>query len=333
MRFNKRTFLLGLLALLVLALAVRLFWPDSLITLDFKNAPVAKVIASIERQGRVRLITNVPPETPVTMQMKRATLMDVLETLSVRTESNLRAVYIGASGKSQASAAFEELKSGKAPESFEVAWFPSMGMSFGSVVADPRALVVRFEPEAQNTLQSALRQLAQKSGVMTAVPRDWNPNVTPSTKPTTASSAVRQLVKSSGGHLVEGFFLWNRGPRSADARGPGGEGGGWQRGGREGLNPGWVAQRTEAMIAQLPPAEQPAAKAEFDAMRKVWEEVRALPEDQRRAKMAEIFSRPEVQDRMAERMAAQDARRTPEQREQRMKSYVERKNQMKAQNP
>jgi len=95
------------------------------------------------------------------------------------------------------------------------------------------------------------------------------------------------------------------------------------------MNPEWIAQRTEAMIAQLPPAEQPAAKADFDAMRKVWEEVRALPEDQRREKMADIFSRPEVQDRLAEREAARDARRSPEQREQRMKKYVERKKQMK----
>ena len=80
----------------------------------------------------------------------------------------------------------------------------------------------------------------------------------------------------------------------------------------------------------MPPKEQPAAKAEFDAMHKLFAEVRSLPDDQRRAKMDEIFNRPEVQDRMAERADARDARRTPAKREQRMKSYVERKQQMKA---
>ena len=128
MRINRNSFLAGILALLAVVLAVLLFWPDGLIALDFKDAPVAKVIASIERQGRVRIVTNLPPETPVTMQM-RAPLMEVLETLSVRTESDVRAVYIGAVGKSEAAAAFEALQSGKAPESFEVAWFPAMGMS------------------------------------------------------------------------------------------------------------------------------------------------------------------------------------------------------------
>jgi hypothetical protein len=166
-----------------------------------------------------------------------------------------------------------------------------------------------------------------KSGVMTAVPRDWNPEAKMPTKSASAATIVRQLIKSSGGQLQESFLIVARETRRAG----GGEGG--QRFNREGMNPEWVAQRTEAQIAQLPPEEQGAAKAEFDAMRKVWAEVRALPEDQRREKMAEIFSRPEVQDRMAERAAAQDARRTPEQREKRMKNYVEHKKLMKAQNP
>jgi hypothetical protein len=89
------------------------------------------------------------------------------------------------------------------------------------------------------------------------------------------------------------------------------------------------------MIAQLPPAEQPAARADFESMHKIWEEVKDLPDDQRRAKLEEFLNRPEVQDRMAEREIARDARRSPEQREQRMKRYVERKNQMKSapQNP
>lgn len=95
------------------------------------------------------------------------------------------------------------------------------------------------------------------------------------------------------------------------------------------MNPAWIAERAEAMIAQLPPAEQPAAKADFDSMHKIWEEVKDLPDDQRHAKLEEFFNRPEIQDRMTEREAARDARRSPEQREQRMKRYVERKKQAK----
>lgn len=329
---SKETAVLAAVVLILVALAVRAFWPDGLITLDFKDAPVAKVISSVERQGRVRIVTNLSPETPVTIRVKRVPLMEALETLAVRTECDLRAVCVGAAKSTEAEAAFAGLKSGKVPETFAVAWFPAMGMSFGSNVQDPRSLIVKFEPEEKNSLQSALKQIAQKSGVMTAVPREWNPSVA-APAATSAAAAIRNLLNSSGGNVVEGFFLFSRDRRQVGS--PGGEGepqsggGGGGRGGRERMNPEWIAQRTEAMIAQLPPAEQPAAKADFDAMRKVWEEVRALPEDQRREKMADIFSRPEVQDRMAAREAARDARRSPEQREQRMKKYVERKKQMK----
>ena len=76
-----------------------------------------------------------------------------------------------------------------------------------------------------------------------------------------------------------------------------------------------------------------AAKADFDAMRKTFEEVRALPEDQRRAKMDELMNRQDMQDKMAARQDSRDARQSPQQREQRMKAYIARKQQMLANPP
>ena len=99
------------------------------------------------------------------------------------------------------------------------------------------------------------------------------------------------------------------------------------------MNPEWLAQRAEAAIAQLPADQQLAAKADYDTMKKFWEEVRALPEDQRRPKIEEFMNRPEIQDKMEQRQAARDARQSPTQREKRMKNYIERKKQMKAAPP
>jgi len=99
------------------------------------------------------------------------------------------------------------------------------------------------------------------------------------------------------------------------------------------MNPEWMAQRAEAAIAQLPPDERKTAQADFDATRKFFEEVRALPDDQRRAKMDEYMNRPDVQDKMAARQDARDTRQSPLQREKRMKTYLERKKQMIANPP
>jgi len=99
------------------------------------------------------------------------------------------------------------------------------------------------------------------------------------------------------------------------------------------MNPEWMAQRAEAAIAQLPPEERQAAKADFDSMKKTFDEIRALPDDQRRAKMEEVMNRPDVQEKMAARQDARDSRQSPMQREQRMKAYLARKQQMKANPP
>ncbi len=325
MNFDRRIMLFALAGVVAVLALVRFFWPDGLITLDFKNAPLSKVIASIERQGRVRIATNVPPDTLVTIQMQRAPLMEALETLSVRVEGELRAVFVGAPTKIQAAAALEELKSGKRSDQWVVAWTPSMGL--GASPPDPRLLAVKPEPGEKNDLQSALRQVAAKSGVMTAIPGDWNPPVKMPTKTAPASTLVKQLIQSSGGQVQESFLIVAREDRG---EGRPREGGGrWEgpRFSREGMNPEWMAQRVEAAIGQLPPEERPAAKEEFAAMKKFWEEVRALPDDQRREKMEEFFNRPEVQEKMEERTAARDARRSPEQRAQRYKQYIERRNQ------
>ena len=78
-------------------------------------------------------------------------------------------------------------------------------------------------------------------------------------------------------------------------------------------------------IAKLPASQQSAARAEFEEMDKVFAEVRDLPREERRAKMEEIFSRPEMQDRMDDRRLSRDELRTPEQRMKRYRKYVERK--------
>ena len=326
---------MGIAAALVVVAAVYWLWPDGLVTLDFRDAPLSKVIPSIERQAHVKIATNVPPETPVTIHVRKSTLADVLETLSVRIECDWRAVFVAAPKKAAAEAAFAEMKAGKIPESLAVAWFSGMGMLAGDAAIDPRSLQVQFESGDKNDLKSALQQVSQKSGVMTAIPSDWVPATSAPKSPSAASSSIRQLVKSSGGALAEGFLLWAR----ERPRDDGGEGGGRRRvpdfagGPREGrdeVNPEWIAQRAEAMIAKLPADERAAAKADFDEMRKIREEIRALPEDQRRAKMQEFFNRPEVQDRMTARQEARDNRMTPAQREKRMQQYLQRKQQMKA---
>jgi len=322
---SRSKILVSVAAALVLATAIRFFWPDGTISVDFTNAPLSKVTASIERQGRVKIVTNVSPETPVTLRLVRAPLMEALDTLAVRIEADLRPAVLIAPSKERVAEGISLFQTNPRPEKWKIASSPGGFLQAASTPVDARKIEVTFEPSEPNDMQSALHQISMKSGLLTAVPDDWNPPLAVSLKPASASEMLRTLTKSSKGETGEVFLvLTGRGDRS-------GEGLGRMGGGQRGdFNPQWMDARVQATIAQLPPGERPTAQADVDAMRAIWKEVSALPEDQRREKMAEIFSRPEVQERMEERQAARDAKRTPEQREQRMKDYIARKKQAQA---
>jgi hypothetical protein len=84
-------------------------------------------------------------------------------------------------------------------------------------------------------------------------------------------------------------------------------------------------ERVEAQIALLPAEEQPKARENFQMMREFWQSVRDLPEEERRAKAREFFSRPEVAEAMETRRLSRWAKMTPDQRIERNKNYWERK--------
>jgi hypothetical protein len=323
---TRRNLLLGTALLFAVVALIRALWPDDTITVNFKNAPFSKVVAEIQRQGRVKIVSNVPPQTPVTLQLDHAPLLDALDTFSVRTETDLRPATIAAPDRGRTIEAITLFESGKKPENWTIVSPPGGFLPTSTTIIDVRKIPVALDQSTATDLHSSLKQIAMKSGLATAAPADWNPSVTPPKSPKAAADLARSIARSAKGQTVDVFLMLARGGTDrgdGPPRNAGGEG--WNGGPRPGFDPASFAARAEAAIAQLPAEERPAALADLNAMQAVWKEVAALPEDQRREKMAEIFNRPEIQERMAEREAARDAKRTPEQRADRYKRYVQRK--------
>ncbi|WP_227645828.1 hypothetical protein, partial [Klebsiella pneumoniae] len=67
------------------------------------------------------------------------------------------------------------------------------------------------------------------------------------------------------------------------------------------------------------------ARKQVDEMTAIFAAIRALPEDQRRAKFEEVMNRPDVQEKMEERMNTRDYKKTPAQREARFRTYINNK--------
>ena len=334
---DRRLPLLGLLALLATAwVAWQIYAGWGLVTLDVQNQPVAKVLASISRQGGIEIASNLDPSTPVTLKVKRVPPVEALDIVAVRTDASWRLAYLGAPDEATIDGALDTFRAGG-----EIAEWTSHSTGVFSFVQPQsgEALDLRrvnWAPSGGGPLPDLLKEAAEKTGVFVAAPSDWRPEVSsPSGGPMT--KAAPALFRQAGGVSREVFLVRGRGDNEAeDDRGDRGASGwigkaaigteerrgGWMRGMGD---PERVTQRVEAQIALLPKDEQQKARENFQKMREFWQSVRDLPEEERRAKAQEFFSRPEVIEDMETRRLARWAKMTPEQRIDRNRSYWERK--------
>jgi hypothetical protein len=337
---DRRLPLLGLLALLATAwVAWQIYAGWGLVTLDVRNQPVAKVLASISRQGGIDIASNVAPATLVTLKVKRVPPVEALDIVAVRTEASWRLAYLGAPDEKSIAAALAAFRSGS-----EAAGWSSYGGG-GFTVIEPQSGAaldlrrVKWTPGASGNLHDLLKDAAQKTGVLLTAVADWNPSAAPPAAEAIAEAAPR-LFRQAGGVSREVFLLRAR-PRGEEedtGRGRGGpwigrspdadegSGGGWRRAAGD---PQSTAERVEAQIALLPESERAKAREDSQMMRDFWQSVRELPEEQRRAKAQEFFNRPEVAERMDQRRLARESKMTPQQRIERAQRYLERKAQMK----
>lgn len=300
-----------------------------LVSLDFENAPVSKVLGAISRQGGIQIATDLPPNTTVTIKVRRVPPIEALDIVAVRTESSWTLAYLGARSEAAIEGALSAFRSGRPAAD----WSGHGAGGFGTVESKSGAPVdlrlVQWQPASGEELQKLLQQAADETGVYLAAPSDWSPKVE-SPEGGRMAKAAPSLFRQAGGVSREVFLL--RGPVAGDRTGD--EGGGWRGGGtwigaaaRPGgaRNPEAIAKRTEAQIQLLPPEERKKAGDDAAMMRDFWKSMRDLPPEERRAKAREFFSRPEVQERMEEQRLAREAKMTPEQRIQRSQRYWDRK--------
>lgn len=213
--------------------------------------------------------------------------------------------------------------------------------SVGDTALDLRKMTISPSPQEELSLRAFLEQLAQKSGIYFVIPADWNPQLPKLPERASAERMASIVAKSVRGQALQAVLLSTRLPaeqRAQRRESDPGAASPWAsaRSGTERSsareptmppNPEWMAERLAAQIALLPTEEQTQARQDVELFRSFWDEVRVLPEDQRRAKFQEFLAKPEVQARWEERMAVREMKRTPEQRTQRYKRYLERKRQ------
>ncbi len=335
MNINRPILLWTLAASLLAWGAWQVYAGWGLVSLNVKDAPLARVLSEIERQGGIEIASNLDPTTRVSLNVKRVPAVEALDIVAVRTDASWRLAYLGAPSQAALAEALTSFISGR-----EVSDWTTHGAGGFSLIEPESggALDLRrveWSPAGGGSLSDVMTEASEKTGVLFAAPSAWNPQVTPPTAGPVASVAPA-LFKQAGGVSREVFLLrGSSGPTEDDSprSGPGGwigaapersggRGGGWMRAMGD---PERVAERVEAQIALLPAAEQPKARENFQMMREFWQTVRDLPEEQRRDKAREFFRRPEVAEAMETRRLSRWAKMTPDQRIERSKNYWSRK--------
>lgn len=322
---NRQNLLaLGTALLLVVSVIWWIVANWGLITLDVDGKPLRTVVASISKQAGVPLRTNIDPETPVSCHVRKVRLPEALDALALNADARWAFVTIAAPAKPALTEGANALASATPVEDWRFVFHPLPGM-FGQALdvpsTDPRREIWQVSAPGEATLQNYFDEAARAVEVGFMIPKNWNPRINQAPASGAVPKVTAKLVRAASGVSTETYFLYRRLSRGERPEGR-----------EEGQQPwpdetqtAWMTARFEKQISRLPPEERAEAKAEFDDERKFWTEVRALPPEQRRAKMQEHMSDPERQAKREERGAARDAKRSPEQRLQRMRSYIQRK--------
>jgi hypothetical protein len=343
---NRLRFCLVILgALCVANFAWHLWLGWNLITIDANGASIATVIGSIEKQAGIRLRTNLPSETTVTMHVRKASLLHALEVLAASTDANWNVTYVTAPDKGSIENALAGISSGKMPEGWKRFAAPGMrgpAAEFDQGVSDPRQDPWKAKPASEGTLHAYLQQAAFMTTAQFWAPEVWNPNVPTPPKEAPLHSGVPKLAKAVHGYSAEVFVLRGR-PQMRDIAAtdqepetPNADAAARVNRGRAGGPPSEemrqaLEERLRAQIDRLPKEQRTAALAELDERKKFFEEISLLSPEERRAKMAErmeqAMSNAEVVARMEAGSTKRSAMQTADQRAQRSKSYLDRKRQ------
>ncbi len=335
---RQRLLLLAAAVLLLGNVAYRVWAGWGLITVNVTDAPLPTVIQSIAKQGGVSIRTNLEADKTVTMHVKKVPLSYALEVLANVADARVELGYFLAPTKPPIDALLTALAAGEKPEGWQRFHVPLPGGMIGGAdegTSDPRLDRWEVKPAPEGTLQAYLEQAAKNVSARLEAPKDWNPAISSTPKSGEIQDVMPHLAKAAGGAVEEVFFLNGRrrdapladnGPPEPVRRalgmiagGAGGDDAAVEKTMRA------MGDLMQARINQMPEDTRAKAQAEFDEGKKFFESMKDLTPDQRRAKMEEKMQEPATQEKFFSGMAKRDAMKTPEQRTERFRDYIQNK--------
>jgi hypothetical protein len=334
---RKLLLILAAVVLLIGNIGYRIWAGWGLITVKATDVPLAIVIRSIEKQGGIRIRTNLEPDRPVTMNVKKVPLSYALEVLANVADGRFELGYFLAPAKAPIDEQITALTAGQKPEGWQRFFVPVPGGLPGAGdegTSDPRIERWEVKPAPEATLQAYLDQAAKNVSARFEAPKDWNPAIASAPKSGEIQDVMPRLAKAAGGAVEQVFLLMGRrrdatppaadGPPDGVRRALGVGGAGTDDAAAEKMLLA-MAERMQAAIDKMPAAERAKAQAEFDERKRFFEEMRNLTPEQRREKIEARMQDPAQQEKLFSGSAKRDAMKTPQQRTERYRDYLSKK--------
>ncbi len=329
----KRMLLLGGVALLLFGLLVgRWIAGWGLVTIHVTNTPLSKVISSITRQGHVRVESSLDPMQLVSLDVDKVLPAVAVDILSIRADASWRVVYLAAPTKAVLNEAIIHLSGAGKIVDWTTHYYPTPPLETENGLAlDPRCLELKIEGPDRD-LSKLLDEAAQKSGVMTASPQNWLPTVQKLPQANQVRRVLPALIKSAHGKSAEFFLITHRPQRwegNESATNDSSQSQPSEAGPRFGdlasMNPAWQEEKQLAQIKLLPRSEQDAVRKNLGERKALFDQLKGLSPEERRAKWKQLMSNPDNLQQMQDRMLLRQANQTAEQRINRAVNYLTRK--------
>ena len=337
---RQHLLILSAVVLLLGNVGYRVWAHWGLITVHVTDAPLPTVLRSIEKQGGIRLRTNLEPDKTVTMHVEKVPLSYALEVLANVADARVELGYFLAPTQPPIDALLAGLAAGEKTEGWQRFFVPLPPGAIGGAdegTSDPRLDRWEVKPAPEGTLQAYLAQAAKSVSARLEAPADWNPAISSAPKSGEIQEVMPRLAKAAGGTVEQVFLLTGRrrdaAPPTAESGPPepvrralgmiAGAAGGDDAAAEKMLRA--MGERMQAAIDQMPAEKRAKAQAEFDEGKKFFESMKDLTPEERRAKMEERMQDPATQEKFFSGMAKRDAMKTPQQRTERFRDYLQTK--------
>jgi len=300
----------------------------NLVTLNVRDADLRAVVRSIEWQTWEKIIVHHDVTGKVTLNVHNAPLERVLTILSEQTSARWTALYpLYSSRKSLA--ALQNLTAGSGSAQTN-GWsaYPARGMRFGggmfgaNLREQNQTVSLKVLNKDINVAALALQRFAQAQ----VVPEDGTKgSVYLSLSGGTMQQAVSRLAKQVDRSWTR-FYAMEPGFRPDLARRDAQGSDGPPVEGRDRFEPSpEQRERMEQMFQAQLDTMTPEERQQAEERRQQWQEIRSLPPDQRRERIAQMMSDPGVRQQMMQRMVQRIKDTTPDQRAERVNQILARR--------